>query len=86
MITDDKKWHYLALKRMREKYYNRATRSWSRLLRGITSNHNGDFSCLGCLHSFCTKNSLRKYERLCDKHDHCHVDMPTEYNKILKYN
>ena len=31
MITDGKKWHYLAVK------------SLSALLRGITSNHNGDF-------------------------------------------
>ena len=33
MITDGEKWHYLALK------------SLSALLRGITSNHNGDFYC-----------------------------------------
>ena len=33
MITDGEKWHYLALK------------SLSALLRGITSNHKGDFYC-----------------------------------------
>ena len=36
IITDGKKWHYLAVK------------SLSALLRGITSNHNGDFYCLNC--------------------------------------
>ena len=36
MITDGKKWHYLAVK------------SLSTLLRGITPNHNGDFYCLNC--------------------------------------
>ena len=29
---------------------------------------------------------LKKHERLCNKHDYCHVEMPTEDNKILKYN
>ena len=29
---------------------------------------------------------LKRHERLCDKHDYCHVKMPTEDNKILKYN
>ena len=87
MITDGKKWHYLALKSVRTTNgYNRPVRSLSRLLRGITSNHIGDFYCLGCLHSFRTDNVLKKHERLCDKHDYCHVKMPTEDNKILKYN
>ena len=66
--------------------HNHPVRSLSRLLRGITSNHIGDFYCLGCLHSFRTDNVLKKHERLCDKHDYCHVKMPTEDNEILKYN
>ena len=48
MITDGKKWHYLAVK------------SFSALLRGITSKHVGDFSCLNCFHSYRTKNKLKK--------------------------
>ena len=40
MITDGEKYHYLAAK------------SLPRLLYRITSNHDGDFYCLGCLHSF----------------------------------
>ena len=39
MITDGKKWHYLAVK------------SLSSLLRGVISNHNEDFYCLNCFHS-----------------------------------
>ena len=66
--------------------YNCPVRSLCRLLRGITSNHIGDFYCLSCLHSFRTDNVLKKHERLCDKHDYCHVKMPTEDNEILKYN
>ena len=48
IITDAKKWHYLAVK------------SLSGLLRGITSNHNGDFYCLNCFHSYSAKNKPKK--------------------------
>ena len=47
IITDGKKLHYLAVK------------SLSALLRGITSNHNGDFYCLNCFCSYSTKKSLK---------------------------
>ena len=30
--------------------FNRPIKSLSKLLRGITSNHDGDFCCLNCLH------------------------------------
>ena len=43
MITDGKNWHYLAIK------------SLSALLGGITSNHNGNFHCSNCFHSYSTK-------------------------------
>ena len=93
MITDGKNWHYLALKSVRrfdgEKWYNRPIRSLSRLLRGKTSNHNGDFYCLNCFHSYSQyfiHNPLKKHDSLCNKHDHCYPEMPTENNKILKYN
>ena len=48
MITDGKKWHYLAVK------------SLSALLRGIKPNHDGDFHCLNCFHSYKTENILKK--------------------------
>ena len=74
MITDGKKWHYLAVKKL------------SVLLRGITSNHVGDFYCLNCFHSYSTENKLKKHEKVCNDHDYCYVEMPNEDNKILKYN
>ena len=68
MITDNKqsdeidKWHYIALKSDSiDNGFNRPIRSLSRLFRGITSNNNGDFYCLGCLHSFRTDNALEKH-------------------------
>ena len=67
MISYDKpsdkinKWHYIALKSVPTyNGFNRPIRSLSRLFRGITSNNNGDFYCLGCLHSFRTNNALKK--------------------------
>ena len=74
MITDDTKWHYLAVK------------SLSALLRGITSNHNGDFYCLNCFHSYGTKEKLKKHEKVCNDHDYSYVEMPNDNNNILKYN
>ena len=48
MIIDGKKCHYLALKSIpTADGYSRSIEGLSRLLRGITSNHNGDFYCLG---------------------------------------
>ena len=74
MITDGKKWHYLAVK------------SLPALLRGITSNNNGEFYCLNCFHAYTTKNRLEKHKKVCENHDHYCVEMPNEDNKILKYN
>ena len=54
MITDGKKWHYLVVK------------SLSASLRGITSNHFGDFYCLNCFHSYNTKEKLKKHEKVCN--------------------
>ena len=87
MITDGKKWPYLALESVRTTNgYSHFINSFSRLLTGIKSNNNGDFYCLGSLHSFRTNNVPKNMKNLCDNHDYCHVKMPTEDNKILKYN
>ena len=60
MITNGKKWHYIALKsEPTDDGFNRPTKSLSRLFRGITLYHDGDFYCLNCLHSFRTDNALK---------------------------
>ena len=87
MITNGEKWHYIALKSERtDDGFNRPIRSLSRLFRGITWSHCGDFYCLNCLHSFRTDNALKKHEGLCDNNDYCNVEIPTQFNKTLKYN
>ena len=57
----------------------------SALLTEITSNNNGDFYWLNCLHSFLTKNKLKSHEQVCKDHYFFDVIMPNEKNKILKY-
>ena len=87
MIANGKKWHYIALKSERTNDgFNRPIRNLSRLFRRLASTHCGDFCCLDCLHSFQTYNALKRHERLCDNNDYCNVEMPTQFNKTLKYN
>ena len=60
MITDGTtNWHYLAIKNI------------SGLLRGVTSNHNGDFYCLDCFHSYRTNRKPKNHKRVCKDHDFC---------------
>ena len=44
MVIDGEKWHYFAVKKL------------SALLRGIKSNHVGDFYCLNLLHLYSTED------------------------------
>ena len=65
-----------------ERLHYLAVRSLPALLKGITSNHHGDFYCLNYFHSHSTNNKLKKHERVCNNHDYCNVDMPKELEKI----
>ena len=61
------------------------SKSISALLRGITSNHNGEFYCLNCFPSYRTKGNFKKHEKVCNNHDYCYVTISNEFEKILKY-
>ena len=74
MITDGQKWHYLLVKRL------------SALFREIKGNNHGDFYCLNYFQSYTTENQFKKYKKVYENHYYCCVEMPEEYNKILKYN
>ena len=74
MISNGKNWHYLAVK------------SLSRLLRGISSNHNSDYYCLNCFHSNRTENKLNVHKKICENHDYCNIEMPSPNNNLIKYN
>ena len=74
MLTDHQKnWHYLIIKKM------------SRLTRGITSNHHGDFFCRNRMHSFRTNNTLKNHERLYLNHDQSELLMPKPKKNILEF-
>ena len=73
-IDEIEKRNYLALK------------SESRLLFGISSNHEGDFYCLNCFNSYSSENKLKEHEEICNKNDSCRLIMPELDEKILKYN
>ena len=72
-ITDNKKFHYLFVKRL------------SALLKGVTSKHVEDSYCLNFLCSFRTINVLKKHVNVCKDHYYCYVEMPDKDNNILKY-
>ena len=69
MITNGKKLHYLAGKKL------------SALHRGIASNYVRGFYCQNCFYSFSTENKLKKRENVCKNHDYCYIEMPKEDKK-----
>ena len=73
MISNGKNWHYLAVK------------SLSRLLRGITNNHDGDYYFLNCFHSYRADNKLNAHKKVCENNKYCKIEMPTDKNNIIKY-
>ena len=73
MITNNEKWHYLAVKKL------------SPLFCKKTSKHDENFYFLNCLLSFSTKNKLKEHENVCKNHNYCHIEMLKE-ETILKYN
>ena len=74
MISNGENWHYLAVK------------SLSRLLRGITSNHYGDYYCLNCFHSYRTEKKLNFQKKVCENHEYCSIEMPSNSNNLIRYN
>ena len=76
MIPNEEKegWYYLSVKKL------------STLLTAITSKHHGNFYCLNCLYYFKTENKLKSHAKICQNKDFFGIVMPSEKNKILKFN
>ena len=76
MIPNKEKegWHHLAAKKL------------FALLGGLTSNYNGNFYCLNCLHSFRTENKLKSHEKICKNKDFCGIVMPSKKKISLDFN
>ena len=79
------KWHFLALKSELEENSDcmKPTKSFSKLMRNISSNSHENYYCFGCFHSFRCKSTLEKHTLLCKDHDFCKIKL-TENNKKIK--
>ena len=90
MITDGGKLHFFALKSetmlYNGKLCNCPIENLSRLLKGKSSNHRGDYYCLNCFNSYSTENRFKEHEEMCNKNDSCRIILPRWDDKILKYN
>ena len=56
------------------------------IIKRITGNNHGEFYCLNCFCAYTTENKLESHKKVCENHDCYCVEIPEEYNKILKYN
>ena len=72
IITDNIKWHYLALKSIsNEEGFVKPTQAISRLFNKLTStNTTIDYYYLTYFKSYRTKNTLKEHEKVCNKHDY----------------
>ena len=68
MISDGEKWHYLTV------------RSFSALLKGVTSKRKGDSYCSNCFHSYRTKEAFEKHMKVCEDKDYFYIEMPKKIN------
>ena len=57
----------------------------SAIFRLIRSNHNGDFYCINCLHSFRSENKLKNHKNVCENYDYFYIEMPKENCKYLRF-
>ena len=71
---EKERWQYLAVKKL------------SALLRGIASNHHGDFYCVSCFHSFATEKKRQLHKIACENKNFCNVNMPSDDTRILEFN
>ena len=79
------KWHFLALpSTLIDGGYLRSTKSFSKLMSGISSKSQNNFYCYGCFHSFRTESTLKKHVELCEDNKFCQVQLP-EPCKNFKY-
>ena len=74
MISQEEVQDYITVKKL------------SALLRGITSEHDGNFYCLNCLHSFRTKDKLESHKKVYGNNVFCSVVMPFKDTTIVEFN
>ena len=69
-VSNGNKWHFLALKSEQEENdCMKPTKSFSKLMRDISSNSHENYYWFGCFHSFRCKSTLEKHTQLCKDHE-----------------
>ena len=63
----------------------RPTKTFSKLMRNISSNLHENHYCFGCLHSFRCKPTWEKHTQRRKEHDFCKVKLPKKGKNIKKY-
>ena len=87
-ITDgDGKWHFLALKSCKvvDSDCMNSQKSFSRLMRGMSSSVYENYYCLDCFHSYRSQSALEKPTILCKEHTFCKTKFSEGANAILKH-
>ena len=86
-ISHSEKWQFPASKSEQEESSDcmKATKSFSRLMRDISSNSHENYYCYGCFHSFRCKSTLEKHTQLYKNHDFCKIKLPEEDKKIKEH-
>ena len=86
-ISNGKKWYFLALKSDQEENseFIRPTKSFSRLMRDISSSVYENHYCFGCFHSFRCNSPLEKHTELCKDNGFCKIKLPKVAENIKKH-
>ena len=77
-ISNGERRHFLALKSEQEEINDcmKPTKSFSKLMRDISSNSHENYYCFGCFHSSRCKSTLEKHTLLRKDHGFCKIDLP----------
>ena len=87
-ISDgSEKGHFLALKSEQKENRDcmKTTKSFSRLMREISSNAHENYYSFGCFHSFRCKSTVEKHTQLCKDHSFCKIKLPDNDSKIKEH-
>ena len=86
-VSDGDKWHFLALKSDEEENSDcmKPTKSFSRLMRDISSKSHENYYSFGCFHSCRCKSTLEKHTQVCKDHDFCKIKLPENNEKIKEH-
>ena len=85
-ISDSKNSHFLVLKSEQDNNgFLRSTKSFSRLMAGMSSSNHESRYCFGCFHSFRYEATLEKHTELCKDNDACRINLTKVGENIKKH-